>query len=117
MIRFQGRWRWRRAISPAYRDDGWFVVEPNGSPIQPDTLSLRFRALEKRAGVPHRGLHACRHTHAELALAAGTRLDIVSKQLGHASVAITADVYGHPDETAPTDAPRRVGEVLGQGGR
>jgi integrase len=112
------RWRMTRAgerleFGPAYRDEGWIVAEPDGSLIQPDTLTARFRALEKKAGVPHRGLHACRHTHAEMALASGVRLDIVSKQLGHASVAITADVYGHPDEEALEEAARRIGEVLG----
>lgn len=122
MVAVLRRWEVQRtkeklAFGPAYRDDGWFAVEPDGSRIQPDTLSSRFRGLEKRAGVPHRGLHACRHTHAELALAAGTRLDIVSKQLGHASVAITADVYGHPDEEALTEAARKVGTVLGEGRR
>jgi integrase len=46
-------------------------------------------------------------------LKAGVRLDVVSKQLGHASVAITADVYGHPDEDALKDAARKMGTVLG----
>ena len=63
-------------------------------------MSARFTALERRAGVRHLGLHSLRHTHAELALAGGARLDTVSKQLGHSSIAITADVYGHPDEDA-----------------
>jgi integrase len=50
-----------------------------------------------------------------VALAAGVRLDFVSRQLGHASVAITADVYGHPDEEAREAAARRIGTVLGKG--
>ena len=48
--------------------------------------------------------------------AAGARLDVVSKQLGHASVAITADVYGHPDDDALEEAARKMGTVLGEGG-
>ena len=111
------KWRVQRAeerlaFGPAYRDAGWICAEPDGSPIQPDTLSARFRALERKAGVPHRGLHACRHTHAEMALANGTRLDVVSRQLGHASIAITADVYGHPGDDALEEAARRMGTVL-----
>jgi len=43
-------------------------------------------------GVRPIGLHGARHTYATLALAAGARLDVVSRQLGHASIAITADV-------------------------
>jgi hypothetical protein len=39
-----------------------------------------------------------------LALAAGARLDVVSRQLEHASIAITADVDGHPDDKAASEA-------------
>lgn len=88
---------------------------PSPERIHPDTLSNRFRALERRAGIPHRGLHALRHTHATLALAAGARLDVVSRQLGHSSIAITADTYGHPDDAALEEAARRMGDVLGEG--
>jgi integrase len=116
------RWKAQRAeeklaFGPAYRDEGWIVAEEDGSPVQPDTLTARFRALEKKAGVPHRGLHACRHTHAEMALATGVRLDVVSKQLGHSSISITADVYGHPDDQALEGAAERVGRLLGGGSR
>lgn len=111
------RWKAQRAeerlaFGPGYLDEGWVCAEPDGAPVQPDTPSSRFRVLERRAGVPHRGLHACRHTHAELALAGGVRLDVVSKQLGHASIAITADVYGHPDYEALVEATERVARML-----
>jgi integrase len=115
-------WKAKRAaeklrFGPAYIDEGWICTEPDGSRISPETLSARFKALEREAGVPHWELHACRHTSAELRLRAGVRLDVASKQLGHASVAITADVYGHPDEEALKEAARRMGTVLGEGGR
>jgi integrase len=111
------RWRARRAeerlaFGPAYDDTGWICAEPDGSPIAPDTLSARFNTLERRADVPHRGLHATRHTHAEMALAGGARLDVVSKQLGHSSIAITADVYGHPDEVALAEEAAIVGRAI-----
>lgn len=61
--------------------------------------------------------HALRHTHATLALSAGVRLDVVSRQLGHASIAITADVYGHPDDKALEEAARKVSDALGGGAR
>jgi integrase len=64
------------------------------------------------AGVRPIGLHGARHTHATLALAAGARLDVVSRQLGHASIAITADVYGHPDDDAAAKAAQIVGRVI-----
>jgi integrase len=49
-------------------------------------------------------------------LAAGGRLDVISRQLGHGSIAITADVYGHPDDDAFDEAARRMESLLGGGG-
>ncbi len=37
---------------------------------------------------------------------------VVSKQLGHASVAITSDVYGHPDEKAAAEAAELAAQML-----
>jgi integrase len=111
------RWKARQAkerlaFGPAYRDEGWIVTEADGALIQPDTLSSRWKRLERRADVTPIGLHGARHTHATLALAAGARLDVVSKQLGHASIAITADVYGHPDDDAQATAAAKLRAVL-----
>ncbi len=40
-------------------------------------------------------LHECRHTYASLMLAAGVDMTKVSKWLGHSSITITVDRYGH----------------------
>jgi integrase len=103
------------AFGAAYIDEGWICSEPDGSRI-PGDLVGQVQALERDAGVPHRGLHACRHTSAKMRLKAGVRLDVVSKQLGHASVAITADVYGHPDDKALAQAAEQLGALLARGG-
>ena len=114
----------RLAFGPAYRTMGglhveaaWVVTEPDGFVVHPDTLLRRWRALVKKAGVKSIPLHGARHSYATLALEAGVRLDIVSKQLGHASIAITADTYGHPDDKALEEAARQVGTVLEGGAR
>jgi integrase len=41
------------------------------------------------------GLHECRHTFASLLIAAGENIKAVSTYMGHASVTITLDLYGH----------------------
>ena len=40
-------------------------------------------------------LHDCRHTFASYAIAAGLNFKTVSTCLGHATIAITLDLYGH----------------------
>jgi integrase len=59
-----------------------------------DVTRSLHRAL-RRLGLPQRRFHDLRHTFATLAIEAGEDVAVVSRALGHASVAITADVYMH----------------------
>ena len=45
-------------------------------------------------------MHSCRHTYATLLLKRGVPLSVVSALLGHRSIRMTADHYGHvqPDQ-------------------
>lgn len=43
------------------------------------------------------GVHALRHSHASMLIAAGVPLAAISKRLGHASINVTVDTYGHLD--------------------
>lgn len=113
----------RLAFGAPWRTDGghrlategaWAVTEPNGYIVEPDTLLRRWKALVRSSGVTPITLHGARHSFATLALSAGARLDVVSRQLGHASIAITADVYGHPDDEATAVAAQALGEILGK---
>jgi integrase len=69
----------------------------------------------KAAGVTPIGLHGVRHSYAELALAAGVRLDVVSRQLGHASISMTGDIYTHDNDETAEEAARKMTSVLGEG--
>jgi integrase len=66
-------------------------------PIDPSYVTRLFRKLRKGAGdeLPPLSFHGLRHCAASLMLASGADIAVVSKLLGHASIAITADVYGH----------------------
>jgi len=53
------------------------------------------RRLAPALVVPGIGLHTLRHTFASLLISHGESIKYVSRQLGHASIQITADTYGH----------------------
>jgi hypothetical protein len=40
-------------------------------------------------------LHGLRHSHISELLAAGVPIKVVSERAGHASISVTADIYGH----------------------
>ncbi len=82
-----------QAAGRPWRDTGYVFTRPDGTPLHPDYVTQRFRILVARAGLPPIRLHDLRHGAATLAHAAGADLKTVQDQLGHASIAITADLY------------------------
>lgn len=85
--------RERATCGDDYGDHGLLFCWADGGKIYPDTITRQFNRLVDRAGVPRIGLHDIRHTYATIALRAGVNPKIVSKRLGHASVAFTLDTY------------------------
>ena len=63
--------------------------------LDPENFSRSFAKLCSRAGLGRWHPHELRHSGASLMLAQGTPLHVVSEILGHASITITKDVYGH----------------------
>ena len=83
-----------------------------GTPIDSDNFSHAFSALCERAGLGHWHPHELRHSGASLMLAQGTPLHVVSEILGHASIVITKDVYGHLVEGDKRSAADLMSEAL-----
>ena len=83
------------AAGGLWQDHGLIFASEAGTPMDPDNFSHSFARLCERAGLGHWHPHELRHSGASLMLAQGTPLHVVSDVLGHASIAITKDVYGH----------------------
>lgn len=75
-----------------------------GELVRPDLLTRTFTRLSRTAGLPIIRLHDLRHTYATLALKAGVHPKVVSERLGHATVAITLDLYSHVTPAIARDA-------------
>ena len=58
------------------------------------------------------GLHALQHTYASLLINQNENIKYVSRQLGHASIQITLDLYGHLFKETSTAAMRRLGQGI-----
>ena len=67
----------------------------HGRPMNPSTVQRRFATLLEAAGLPPMRLHDLRHTYATMSIASGANLDDVKRALGHSSITITSDMYGH----------------------
>jgi len=67
-----------------------------GTVIKPDNIVPRYKepALEK-AGLRRFRFHDLRHTFGSLLIQDGASLTYVKEQMGHSSIQITVDTYGH----------------------
>jgi integrase len=75
--------------------DDFVFIRPDGSPINPNAVTLAFKRIIKRAGLRDIRIHDLRHTHATLMLKADVHPKVVSERLGHANIGITLDIYSH----------------------
>src|SRR5580765_327781 len=74
----------------------WVFLTGEGTVVDGDNLRNRvFYKLLEKAGVRQVRLHDLRHTYASLLIQQGESLAYVQKQLGHSSIQVTVDIYGH----------------------
>jgi integrase len=64
-------------------------------PTDPGILRRRIRRRWADAGLDPLGFHEGRHTFASIGIAAGLNAKTLSTYLGHATITITLDRYGH----------------------
>jgi integrase len=83
------------------------VTTTIGTPIDLANLRHYFAALCLRAGLGYWHPNELDHWAASLMMLQGVPLEVVSEILGHASIRMTKDVYGHimaPPRQAAADA-------------
>ncbi len=78
-----------------WSDDAFVFGATPTMPFYRSTPRARGRSSWIAAGLEPIGLHECRHTFASLMIHAGVNAKALSTWMGHASVAITFDRYGH----------------------
>jgi hypothetical protein len=75
------------------RDDLLWSSDDGGHLKRPHPTSGWFAKAVAESGVPRTTPHDLRHTAASLAVSAGANVKAVQKMLGHASAAMTLDIY------------------------
>ena len=70
----------------------------SGKPLNPSNIGHQLRKAGERVGLAHFYPHLLRHSRAtDMLKNKGISLKAVSKFLGHASVATTAEMYVHDE--------------------
>ena len=96
--------RKRLAAGSAWDDQGFIFTDAIGRPLRQWVVGAALTRSLERLGLPHVRVHDLRHTAASMMLAQGVPLRTVSEHLGHAGLAITADLYVHLGEAQRREA-------------
>jgi integrase len=95
--------------------DNGDLLFPNeiGKPIERQNLIRRsFKKLLAKAELPDVRFHDLRHTAATLLLSLGEHPKVVQERLGHATIAVTMDIYSHLMPDMQRDAATKIDRML-----
>jgi integrase len=74
----------------------WLFPGRDGEPITPGAFWQNvWRPLLRRSGLPYRKPHTLRHSYASFLIQNRENLAYIRDQLGHHSIKLTVDTYGH----------------------
>jgi integrase len=98
----------RMRAANMWTDHGLVFPTELGTPCDPRSFLRVIEGAANRASIADVGVHTLRHSAAVVWLENGVHIKQVADLLGHSSVAITGDVYGHGSD----DGARRAIETL-----
>ena len=93
--------------------DGYVFTSPNGEVLRRTNFRRRtfLPAVRASVGEPMR-FHDLRHTHVALLIAQGEHPKVIQTRLGHSSIQVTLDLYGHLFEGLDEAAAERLDEMF-----
>lgn len=80
-------------LGSKYQDNDLVTCNPDGTPVKPDLMYQRFKALLRKLNLPAVRFHDLRHSYATALIDMDIPLKAISKTLGHSTISITADIY------------------------
>lgn len=102
----------RLIMGDQWQDTGFVFTRDNGLPLNPDGITAWLGTFAKRHNLPHINPHAFRHSAASILIANGMDVVTVSKQLGHAKVSTTTNIYSHIIEENKVQAAECLADVI-----
>lgn len=102
----------RLRMGVGWSDSALVCALSTGEPVSPPSLTKAFSALVSKLGLPKIRFHDLRHTHATQMLKQGVHPKVAQERLGHATIAVTLDLYSHVMPGMQEDAASRMDIAL-----
>jgi integrase len=107
------RQQMERLVAGSRRVDSAHVFSTTiGTPIEPGAVSRAFHAALDHAKPSPNRFHDLRHAAATFALSQGFTLEDARNLLGHSSIVLTSNTYGHVLEQRRRQVARAMDAVL-----
>jgi integrase len=84
-----------------------------GTPVDTSNVLHDFQRILKRAHMQKMRFYDLRHTHASLLIGEGVHPKKIAERLGHASIKLTMDLYGHLFEGSDRESAERMQRIFG----
>ncbi|OBG69482.1 site-specific integrase [Mycobacterium sp. E3339] len=102
----------RLRAADQWTDTGLVFVTEMGRPVEPSSILREVRIASAKAGLDNVGVHTLRHSAAVAWLEAGVHIRQVADLLGHSSIGVTGDTYGHGSQDGAKAAVLALGAQL-----
>ncbi len=88
----------RIAAANQWQDHGLVFASEFRTAVDPRNILRTIHIAAQKGGMSDIGVHTLRHSAAVAWLEAGVHIKAVADLLGHSSIAITGDIYGHTSD-------------------
>ncbi len=106
----------REWAGPEWQELGLVFTSRCGTPIDTANALHDFHAICRHAGLPEIRFYDLRHTHASLLIHEGVHAKKIAERLGHSSIKLTMDTYGHLFEGCDGESAERMDRLFGDSG-
>jgi integrase len=103
----------RRLVGERWQDHGLVFPSQVGTPLEERNVLRRFQKICESVGLPRLRLYDLRHTHASLLIHEGVHPKRISERLGHSSIKLTMDTYGHLFDGADQESAAKMEKLFG----
>jgi integrase len=103
----------RRLRSGAKDPSGLVFLGPDGKRVDPDYFDeFIFGRISAHAGLPNIRFHDLRHFFASMLIAQGESAKYICDQMGHSSIQVTFDTYGHLFPNSREEAAKKLQQAM-----
>lgn len=96
-----------------WKENGLMFPSEIGTPLEERNVLRRFQKICEDNDLPKLRMYDLRHTHASLLINEGVHPKKISERLGHSSIKLTMDTYGHLFEGSDRDSAEKMEKLFG----